>query len=194
MKTAGFLGIMVAAHAYQAELGMNDFHNHVDHLQTGHTEWDVPMAATDVPYTLINAAVTVQQVALMGQLNAIRKRKQERNLVRQQPPLPAPVHRAEAESAGAKSVLVSGAVGLTLLGQSVFIGSYIDGLVDRHEMDCIENADQTLHKIYEMPGSEQFAGSFRERYAEYCGVKPTDLLLPTPQDAGHTQVIVLPAS
>ena len=154
IKSQALMLGMVAAHAYQAKLGIDSLNTHIDAIASSEGDPLTYAAVTvDAVYMSINALVTARQANLMYRLDTIRKKKSQKERVER------PIHEIQATSTEmtheqkdknkARSAIMGRAFTLavttTLVGQGLFLGSYFHAKEQANEIKCKE----TVSDIYD---------------------------------------------
>ena len=145
LKTSAYLGVMAVAHAYQSYMGYQASTHHLEHLNNTGDTFDSVLLGIDAIYTGVNAAVTARQIALLKRVNEVRKKKaaEQESIA------------ARSKDQGNKSLTrklsqrgALAALAITVSGQAIFAGSYIDSSFKEVKSNCIETATE-IYRTYE---------------------------------------------
>lgn len=138
-KTASLLGVMVVAHAYQAYMGYNATRLHVEHFQNTENPIDLMLTTVDSTYAFVNSAVTIRQANLMKRVAQIRAKKIEEFDIKTSDEV---IDKNEKTKRKLTQKGVLAATALTLVGQAVFLGSYVDAQHKDITNKCYETATE----------------------------------------------------
>jgi hypothetical protein len=130
------LGAMTVAHAFQAFLGFTLLGSEVQHYRDYSRPLDLALVGVDAIYGAVNTIIAARQAAIIPRMMRIHaKRSESEATVEHVEPRD---ESEDTESEGNDKADKAGAValGVTLLGQAIFVGGGV--------IDIIENPHHTL--------------------------------------------------
>ncbi|HEX7484144.1 MAG TPA: hypothetical protein VF281_03260 [Candidatus Saccharimonadales bacterium] len=164
LKTSAYLGMMAVAHAYQSYMGYETLTNHVEDLANTGDSVNNLLVGVDALYTIVNAGVATRQIALVKWVGEIRKKK-----LAQQESV-APKQKAKEKDSKTNDFLrkqILAATAITLAGQALFAGSFIDGNIKEAKNNCVETATQ-IYNTYDEQHPDEDLVPLTEFTNDFC--------------------------